>query len=85
MDSGAGLLDTGKFTMTTTLQEAFDKAAALPPERQEALAAIVLEEIEADDRWQRSFSQSQDALSKLAAEALEEDAQGRTRDLDELL
>lgn len=71
--------------MTTTLQEAFDKAAALPPERQEALAAIVLEEIEADDRWQRSFSQSQDALSKLAAEALEEDAQGRTRDLDELL
>lgn len=71
--------------MTTTLQEAFDKAASLPPERQEALAAIVLEEIEADDRWQRSFSQSQDALSKLAAEALEEDAQGRTRDLDELL
>ncbi len=71
--------------MTTTLQEAFDKAASLPPERQKALAAIVLEEIEADDRWQRSFSQSQDALSKLAAEALEEDAQGRTRDLDELL
>ena len=85
MDGVAYLLDTGKFTMTTTLQEAFDKAAALPPERQEALAAIVLEEIEADDRWQRSFSQSQDALSKLAAEALEEDAQGRTRDLDELL
>lgn len=85
MNGVAYLLDTGKFTMTTTLQEAFDKAASLPPERQEALAAIVLEEIEADDRWQRSFSQSQDALSKLAAEALEEDAQGRTRDLDELL
>lgn len=71
--------------MTTSLQEAFSKAAALPPERQEALAAIVLQEIEDEDRWQRSFSQSQDALAKLAAEALEEDSQGRTRDLDELL
>lgn len=69
--------------MTTTLQEAFGKAAALPPDRQEALAAIVLEEIAAEDRWQQSFTQSQDALSELAAEALDEDAQGRTRDLDE--
>ena len=79
MDGVAGLLDTGKFAMTTTLQEAFDKAAALPPERQEALAAIVLEEIEADDRWQRSFARSQDALSKLAAEALKEDQTKRTK------
>jgi len=71
--------------MTSTLQEAFDKAAALPPERQEALAAIVLEEIAAEDRWQHSFAQSQDALAKLAAEALEEDAQNRTVDMDESL
>jgi len=71
--------------MTTTLQQAFDKAAALPPDRQEALAAIVLEEIADEDRWQQSFARSQDALSKLAAEALEEDAQGHTRDLDEPL
>ncbi len=85
MDGMVGLLDTGKFAMTTTLQEAFEKAAALPPERQEALAAIVLEEIEADERWQQSFAQSQEALSRLAAEALEEDAQGRTQDLDKLL
>ena len=68
--------------MTTALQEAFDKAAALPPERQEAIAAMLLEEIAVDDCWQQSFAQSQDALSKLAAEALEEDAQGRTLDMD---
>jgi hypothetical protein len=68
--------------MTTALQEAFDKAAALPPERQEAIAAMLLEEITTDDCWQQSFAQSQDALSKLAAEALEEDAQGRTLDMD---
>ena len=71
--------------MTTTLQAAFEKAAALPPDRQEALAVIVLEEIAAEDRWQQSFARSQDALSKLAAEALDEDMQGRTRDMDELL
>jgi hypothetical protein len=71
--------------MTTALQQAFDKAAALPPDRQEAIAAILLEEIAVEDRWQESFSQSQDALSKLAAEALVEDDQERTLDLDESL
>jgi hypothetical protein len=71
--------------MTATLQEAFDKAASLPPERQEALAALVLEEIAAEELWQQSFARSQDALSKMAAEALREDAEGRTRDLGELL
>ena len=64
--------------MTTTLQEAFEKAAALPSDRQETIAAVVLEEIEAEDRWQRSFAQSQNVLSELAAEALVEDSQGRT-------
>jgi predicted amidophosphoribosyltransferase len=69
--------------MTVALQEAFEKAAALPLERQETIAAVVLEEIEAEDRWQRSFAQSQDVLSKLAAEALAEDAQGSTLPMDE--
>jgi hypothetical protein len=71
--------------LTTALQDAFQKAAALPPDQQEALAAIVLAEIADEDRWQRSFARSQDALSKLAAEALDEDAAGRTLDLDESL
>jgi hypothetical protein len=75
----------GIFAMTTTLQEAFEKAAALPPDRQETLAAILLEEIADEDRWQQSFAQSQDVLAKLAAEALEEDTQGRTLDMDESL
>ncbi len=58
--------------MTAALQEAFEKAAALPLERQETIAAVVLEEIETEDHWQRSFAQSQDVLSRLAAEALVE-------------
>jgi hypothetical protein len=69
--------------MTATLQEAFAKAAALPFDRQETIAAVVFEEIEAEDHWQRSFAQSQDVLSKLAAEALAEDDQGRTLPMSE--
>ena len=71
--------------MTTSLQEAFAKAAALPPDRQETIAAMLLEEMASDERWQRSFAESQDVLSKLAAEALDEDCQGRTLDMNESL
>jgi hypothetical protein len=69
--------------MTTTLQQAFEKASALPLDRQEAIAAVVFEEIEAEDRWQQAFARSQDALGKLAAEAVAEDEQGRTLPMDE--
>ncbi len=62
-----------------------EKAAGLPLDRQEALAAILIEEMADEERWQQSFARSQDALSTLAAEALAEDAEGRTRDMDELL
>jgi hypothetical protein len=71
--------------MTTALQQAFDKASALSQEQQDSLAALLMEEIAAEDRWQRSFAQSQAELSKLAAEALAEDAQGRTLDMGESL
>jgi hypothetical protein len=69
--------------MTAALQEAFEKAAALPLDRQETIAAVVLEEIEAEEHWQRSLSQSQDVLSRLAAEALLDGSQRRTLPMDE--
>jgi hypothetical protein len=72
-----------KSIMTAALRQAFEKAATLPPDQQDALAAILLEEIADEDRWQQSFARSQDALSRLAAEALAEDAQGRTTDMDQ--
>ena len=50
-------------------------------QQQESLAAILMEEMASEDRWRQSFAQSQDALSKLAAEALAEDADGRTLDM----
>ena len=42
----------------------------------------MLEELEDEARWKQSFSQSQDVLAKLAAEAMEEDLKGETKELD---
>jgi len=71
--------------MTTALQQAFQIASALPQEQQDSLAAILIEELASDERWQASFARSQGALAKLPAEALAEHTRGETRDLDESL
>jgi hypothetical protein len=71
--------------MTTALQDAFDQASALPAAQQETLAAILLEEIASEKRWQKVFSESQDTPASMAAEAIAEDERGETCDLDELL
>ncbi len=68
--------------MTKSLEEAFQAAAKLPEADQDALAAAIKAEIEADAAWDRSFANSQDKLARLADEALEEYRSGRTRPLD---
>ena len=55
--------------MTKLLDKAFERAAALPEEEQDAIASIILEEIEDEARWQASFAKSQDALASLAEDA----------------
>jgi hypothetical protein len=71
--------------MTSLLQEAVQKAMTLPEEEQNALGAILLEEMESERRWKESFARSTDVLDKLAEEALEEHRHGKTRDLREIL
>jgi hypothetical protein len=68
--------------MTKRLQEAFDKASQLPAEEQDWFAAFLLQELESEHRWQELFASSQDALAKLAKEALAEHRAGKTRLLD---
>lgn len=60
--------------MTKLLTEAFEKASKLPPQEQDQLARWLLEELEDELKWSAAFAGSQDALSKLADEALEERA-----------
>lgn len=69
--------------MTELLQKAFDQAAKLPREEQDALAALVLDELASEDRWTEAFARSQDKLTHLAEEARTEFRRGTTKPLDE--
>ncbi len=67
--------------MTKLLEMAFEAAAKLPPEQQDALAAALLRELESEQRWNELFSASADVLASLAEEALKEDRAGYTKPL----
>ena len=68
--------------MTTLLEKAFSRAKQLPDQQQDAIASLILEEIEDEARWDEAFSRSLDVLERLAAEAEEEDRAGLTEELD---
>lgn len=58
--------------MTKLLEQAVNKVKTLSENEQNAIAALILEEIEDDFRWDKSFASSQDTLAVLAEEATEE-------------
>jgi hypothetical protein len=66
--------------MSTLLERAFEEARRLPESEQDALAAILLEEIESEERWEKSFAESQDVLRKMANEALREAEEGEVEE-----
>jgi len=68
--------------MTRLLEQAFSEASKLPPQEQDALADWLLAELRSEKRWAELFANSQQELAKLAAEALAEDRNGETEDLD---
>lgn len=68
--------------MTQLLERAYAEMVRLPEADQDAIAALILEELEDERKWQTSFAQSQDALARLAEEALAEHRAGRTKLLD---
>lgn len=58
--------------MTELLERAIAKLKDLPTQEQNAIAAMILEELEDDHRWDESFTRSPDLLAKLASEAVGE-------------
>ncbi len=64
--------------MTELLKKAFDAVSALPPERQNAVAEMILAEIEDEKRWDEAFARSQDKLASLADEAIAEHRAGKS-------
>ncbi len=67
--------------MTKLLDKALSEVSKLPASEQDAVAALVLEELASEKRWSMSFAKSQDLLAKLAEDALVEHASGQTKPL----
>jgi hypothetical protein len=68
--------------MTELLERAIARLKTLPSSQQDAIAAMILEEIEDEMLWDKAFANSQDALAKFAAEAMTEHHAGKTQELD---
>lgn len=68
--------------MTKSLENAFAIASRLPESAQDDLAAAILTEIEAEDRFDAALEGSPDSLDELADEALAEHRGGKTQPLD---
>jgi len=64
--------------MVKELKEAIEKAERLPESEQQALASLILSEIE----WENSFVNSQDKLSSMANEALSDYKKGKSKPLE---
>ena len=68
--------------MTQLLERAFSEASKLPEAEQDAVASLLLAELESERRWTQAFASSQDQLGTLADEALREFEAGETLRMD---
>ena len=64
--------------MTQLLEQAMGEVRKLPDAGQDAIAAIILEEIADDRRWDDAFARSQDQLERLANRVREDIRQRRS-------
>lgn len=58
--------------MTKLLEQAIARLKDLSSNEQDAIAAMILEELEDEALWDESFAKSKENLAKLAAEAMAE-------------
>lgn len=72
--------------MTRLLEQALAELQKLPPASQDAMAAIILDELADERRWDETFARSQDQLGRLADQVREQIRAGQVKDLgmDEL-
>lgn len=68
--------------MTELLEAVIAQLKTLPTDKQDAIATLILEELEEEQRWEDSFARSQDLLANLAAEAMAEYRAGKTQELN---
>ena len=68
--------------MAQSLEHAFGEISKLPESQQDALARRLLDELLAEKKWDRLFSESEELLTTLANEAIEEHKSGKAKPLD---
>ena len=68
--------------MTQLLERAFSEVAKLTKTEQDRYTQRLLEEMEADQKWEETFIRNAGAIERLAAEALAEHKAGKTLPLD---
>lgn len=68
--------------MTDLLEKAIAQLKGLADDKQDAIALLILEELEDEAKWDASFASSQTLLEGMAAEAMAEYRAGKTVVLD---
>ena len=64
--------------MTQLMEQVYTRIAQMPESEQDSLAALILEELDDEEQWNRKFAASSDVLSRLAQKALAEHRAGKT-------
>jgi hypothetical protein len=67
--------------MTPFLERAIERVQELPAAEQDAIAAVILDELADEQRWEESFARSQEQLGKLAAKVRADIQAGRIKDI----
>jgi hypothetical protein len=68
--------------MTKTLEYAIERLRQMPEDRQEAIARLLLHEIDEDERWTHSTAANADKLQRLVDDVLQADRRGECEPLD---
>ena len=71
--------------MTGLLEQALRRVEALSPEEQDALASQIIESLDDEEAWARSFRENSSTLRSFPLEAMQEHNSGETHPLDELI
>lgn len=68
--------------MTEALRQAIERLQQAPAERQDALAALLLHELDEDERWTQSTAANLDKLRGFVKGIVEADRRGECQPLD---
>jgi hypothetical protein len=68
--------------MTKTLEQAIERLRQMSEDRQDALAKLLLHEMEEDEQWQQSTAKHADGVQGLIQDVLEADRRGECEPLD---